>query len=226
MATAFHIERAKVNGIMKCSRNSSLRMWAAVKLTPGPKHMIKLLGFQLLKFRLGGFHLRWWEPDCSVLDSDCCYGCCRSCNRGSCMRRGSLMKASSIRPCLGLQKSTAGSSSSILGSDSIDMLLGLTRRPYWRLWQYPLTGHERLLVTSLMNYFPWQWCLLNYVVTACLFCPVFQRDVVWILVACISDSSWTNKSRSRAVDACIMDESPEEWQIVSILWGWELWSIL
>ena len=42
-----------MNGIMKCSRNSSLCIWAAVKLTPGPKHMIELLMwvFEILNWR-------------------------------------------------------------------------------------------------------------------------------------------------------------------------------
>ena len=79
IATAFHMESAKVNGIMKCSRNSSWRMWAAVKFTPGPKLMTELWVCLFLRFsRLEGFHQRCGEHDGLGLDAecpDCCYGC-------------------------------------------------------------------------------------------------------------------------------------------------------
>ena len=163
-----------VKNSLMCSRNCSCAMAIAVSLIPGPKHMIG----PFLKFRPGEFHLRWWELDCWVPDFDCLSCCGWSSNRGSCRQKGSSPMASCTLACLVLQIWAAGSSSLTAGSDSIELLLGIIKHPYWPPRQCPLTGRERLPVTSLMNYFPWYRLPLIVVVTACLSYPLFQRDVV------------------------------------------------
>ena len=159
IATAFHIERAKVKGIINCSWNSSWRIWAAVKLTPGPKHMVGPFLVDFWDFKLVGYHQRWREPDERGLDFeclDCCCGCWQNCMRDFGRRRGFWRTASSILTCLVSQRSIAESFSSIGGCSNIGRLPNLSIRPSTRLWRYPLKGHEHLLMTSLMNYFPWQ----------------------------------------------------------------------
>ena len=94
------------------------------------------------------------------------------------MRRGFSMMASSILTCLVSQRSIAESFSSIGGCSNIGRLPNLSIRPSTRLWRYPLRGHELLLMTSLMNYFPWQQPELIDVVIACLSRLVFQLCAV------------------------------------------------